>query len=98
MRDRSPVGFHLQPSGELHLGATIEELLERYRRPGRLSRGHAVHLAETPEFASLGIPYNEGFVHVVEVEGEAQRRDQAWLRELQFRYPKKSGVSSASRF
>jgi hypothetical protein len=86
MRDRRPVGFHLRPSGELHLGETVEGLLERYRRPDRLSRANAVYLAETPEFASLGIPYAQGFVHVVEAEGEVQRRDQSWLRELQFRH------------
>jgi hypothetical protein len=75
MRERRPVGFHLRPSGELYLGGTVEGLLEQYRRPAQLSRASAVYLAETPEFASLGIPYVEGFVHVIDAEGEVQRRD-----------------------
>ncbi len=86
MRERRPIDFHLRPSGELHLGETVEGLLEQYRRPDQLSRANSVYLAETPEFASLGIPYVQGFVHVVEAEGEVQRRDQSWLRELQFRH------------
>lgn len=87
MRDKKHVGFQLRPSGETHLGREIEEILERYRRPGQLGRANAVYLAETPEFASLGLQYDEGFIHVVEADGEVQRRDQAWLRELQFRHP-----------
>ena len=88
MRTKKPVGFRLKPKGGPHIDPQIEAMLEKYRKDGQISRAEAVYFAETPEFSSLGISYDEGFIHVVETPGEPQRRDQAWLRELQLRHHK----------
>jgi hypothetical protein len=88
MKTKHPIGFKLEPKGEPHIDPDVEAILAKHRRDGQIDRANAVYFAETPEFSSLGIPYDEGFIHIVEPVGETQRRDQAWLGELQLRHHK----------
>jgi hypothetical protein len=88
MKMRHPVGSKLEPKGGPHIDPEVEAILARYRRDGQIDRAHAIYFAETPEFSSLGISYDVGFIHIVEPVGETQRRDQSWLRELQLRHHK----------
>jgi hypothetical protein len=73
------MGLH-DPHGQTHPLSTLEPssvLGRRFPTPVPEGRG-ARHLRR--------IVCGRGFVHVVEAEGEVQRRDQSWLRELQFRH------------
>jgi hypothetical protein len=88
MQTKQPVGFKLQKKGGPHIAPDVEAILARHRKDGQIDRAEAVYFAETPEFSALGITYDEGFIHIVEPVGETQRRDQAWLGELQLRHHK----------
>jgi hypothetical protein len=79
----------LKPKGWPYLAPDVEAMLSNYRKEGQIDRAGAIYLAEAPQFSALGIPYDEGFIHIVEPAGETQRRDQAWLGELQLRHHKK---------
>jgi hypothetical protein len=64
----------------------VEELLERHRRPSCPDRGDSVYMREEREFSTLGVTFNEGYVHTVEPIGKVDRRDLAWIGVIQCRY------------
>ena len=76
----------LSPPGKPPLNSTIEELLDRHRPNSSIPRSEAVYLSETVEASRHGLPYDEGYVHLVEPIGEVQRRDNYWIGQLQLRY------------
>jgi hypothetical protein len=76
----------LRPSDKPHLDPAIEKLLECHRPNSSISRSEAVYLSETEEASRHGLPYDEGYVHLVEAIGEVQRRDNYWIGQLQARH------------
>jgi hypothetical protein len=94
MKTKRPIGFKLEPKGGPHTDPAVEAILARYRKDGQIDRAAGVYFAETPDFSSLGIPYDKGFIHIVEPIGEPQRRDQAWLGEIQLRHHKNAQLIS----
>lgn len=76
----------LRPSGKPHLDPAIEKLLESRRPNSSIPRSEAVYLSETVEASRHGLPYDEGYVHLVEPIGEVQRRDNNWIGQLQVRH------------
>jgi hypothetical protein len=95
MKEKHAIGCKLQPSGP-HIDPDVEAILAKHRKGDRIDRATAVYLAEKPEFSALGISYDVGFIHIVEPIGEIQRRDQAWLGELQWRHEKRGHLKQFS--
>jgi hypothetical protein len=68
--------------------ALIEEILEQRRPADCPDRGDSVYMREEREFSTVGVCYDEGYVHKVEPVGKVDQRDLAWIGVLQLRHHK----------
>jgi hypothetical protein len=66
----------------------VEELLEQQRPADCPDRGDSVYMREEREFSTMGLSYDEGYVHKVEPIGKVHRRDVAWIGVIQRRHHK----------
>ena len=85
--DRHPVGYPFKATGRKYLGDEIEALIEAHKPAEFLSRAAATYLSASEDVSRMGLDYDEGYLHVVEPVGLVERRDAAWLGELQRRLP-----------
>jgi len=82
-----PVGFVLKPQlgGYAHLPdediARVEEIIERYRPPDKISRREAVFMVADPEEIDSAGGYDD-HIYVVEPIGEVEVSDLSWYTEL----------------
>ena len=65
-REKLPLGAELRAKGGPHIDDEIEACLEKARPNGRLARVDAIYLLDHADFTKSGIPYEEGYVHLVE--------------------------------
>jgi hypothetical protein len=86
-QEKRDVGFSFKGTGSKYLGEDIETLLEENRPADRLSRSEATFVSASQDVSKMGLPYREGYLHVVEPVGKFEQRDTAWLGELQKRRP-----------
>jgi hypothetical protein len=66
----------------------VEEILEQRRPADCPDRGDSVYMREEREFSTVGVTYDEGYVHEVEPIGEVDKRDLAWIGVIQRRHHK----------
>ncbi len=64
----------------------VEDILERCRPEHMHDRGDSVYLRSEKDFSRVGVTFSEGYIHTVDPEGGAERRDLVWTGVLQFRY------------
>lgn len=64
----------------------VEEILEKQRPADCPDRGDSVYMREEREFSTVGVPYDEGYVHTVEPIGKVDKRDLAWIGVIQRRH------------
>jgi hypothetical protein len=87
----------------------VEEILEQQRPPDCPDRGDSVYMREEREFSTVGVPYDEGYVHTVVPIGRVDKRDLAWIGVIQLRqqrneqlrknlYPKLSNARVADKY
>jgi hypothetical protein len=66
----------------------VEKILEQRRPVDCPDRGDSVYMREEREFSTVGVTYNEGYVHEVEPIGRVDKRDLAWIGVIQRRHHK----------
>jgi hypothetical protein len=89
--ERSAKGDVMQGRNERPLAAKeplVEEILESRRPSLCLDRGDCVYMREEREFSTVGVPFDEGYVHEVEPIGKVDKRDNKWIGVLQLRHHK----------
>ena len=64
----------------------VEGILESRRPPECPDRGDSVYMREEREFSTVGVTFDEGYVHKVEPIGKVDKRDLAWIGVLQRRH------------
>jgi hypothetical protein len=80
------LGKPVQGTGALHLGAELEKLLEQQRPDECISRTDCVFFSDNEDPKKHGLPYDYGYLHVIEPVGPVQKRDNYWLGQLQTRH------------
>jgi hypothetical protein len=96
MREKKELGERIEARGGFHVDPKVEQFVESRQKPNQLDRSKAVYFRDDDkDFSSLGLPYDEGFVHVVEPIGTVERRDVSWLGELQKRMHNNPMVQNA---
>lgn len=76
------VGDEIHGNGRDKVDPRIEDALEARRPNGALSRRNAVFCLEHMNFSLCGVA-NPGYIYRVASSGEPQRRDFAWIGEMQ---------------
>jgi hypothetical protein len=66
----------------------VEEILEARRPPDCPDRGDSIYMREEREFSTVGVTFDEGYVHKVEPLGKVDKRDLAWIGIIQRRHHK----------
>jgi hypothetical protein len=66
----------------------VEEILEQRRPVDCPDRGDSVYMREEREFSTVGVTYDEGYVHEVEPIGKVDKRDLTWIGAIQRRHYK----------
>jgi hypothetical protein len=66
----------------------VEQILARRRPADCPDRGDSVYMRVEREFSTVGVTYDEGYVHEVEPIGKVDKRDLAWIGAIQMRYHK----------
>jgi hypothetical protein len=66
----------------------VETILEGRRPADCPDRGDSVYMREEREFSTVGVPFDEGYVHTVEPIGKVDKRDLAWIGVIQRRHHK----------
>lgn len=84
-QDKLAVGTELRSKGVPHLADAIEDVLESLRPEDKLSRSAAVYLLDHADFSKSGVPYEKGYVHLVEPVGAVQKHDAVWIGRIQRR-------------
>ncbi|MDK1378189.1 MULTISPECIES: hypothetical protein [unclassified Sinorhizobium] len=89
-REVHPVGHIFRGYGVLPLAAyaEVEDALARNRPAASPPRSDCVYMKEDLDFSSVGVDYEEGYVHTVEPQGDVERRDIYWIGVLVKRYAK----------
>ncbi len=89
-REVHPVGHIFTGNGKLPLAryAEVEDALARNRPVASPPRSDCVYMKEDLDFSSVGVDYEEGYVHKVEPKGDVERRDIYWVGVLVKRYAK----------
>jgi hypothetical protein len=64
----------------------IEDILEDQRPADCPDRGDSIYMREERVFSTVGVPYDEGYVHEVAPIGKVHKRDLAWIGVLQLRH------------
>jgi hypothetical protein len=64
----------------------VEDILEKQRPADCPDRGDSVYMREEREFSTVGVTFNEGYVHTVEPVGKVDKRDLAWIGVIQRRH------------
>lgn len=93
MNNKSPKFFHMSPNlyavgaiisgnGRDKVDARIEDELEARRDSTALSRRDSVYCLDGTDFTICGV-VSPGYIYLVEPSGELQRRDFAWVGEMQ---------------
>jgi hypothetical protein len=75
-------GDEIRGNGRDKVDARIEDELEARRPDDALSRRDAVYCLESTDFTVCGV-VEPGYIYRVEPSGEPQRRDFAWIGEMQ---------------
>jgi hypothetical protein len=65
-REKLPLGAELRAKGGPHIDDEIEACLEKARPNGKLARADAIYMLDHADFSKSGVPYEEGYVHLVE--------------------------------
>jgi hypothetical protein len=66
--------------------AHIEDILEAHRPKNCPDRGNSVYMRRDKDFATVGVPFDMGFVHTIEPLAEVFQRDLTWIGLLQRRH------------
>lgn len=82
-----PAGTVLEPRGYPFVSLKAEEILSAARPDDCIPRENSVYLSESAERKKLGVKYDGGHLHIVEVSTPTKRHDLAWTGELQRRHP-----------
>ncbi len=82
-----PAGTVIEPRGYPFVSLKAEEILSAARPADCIPRENSVYLSESAERKKLGVKYDGGHLHVVEVTTPTKRHDLAWTGELQRRHP-----------
>jgi hypothetical protein len=64
----------------------VEEILKQQRPPDCPDRADSVYMRQEREFSTVGIPYDEGYVHTVAPIGRIDKRDLTWIGVIQLRH------------
>jgi hypothetical protein len=83
--DKIPIGTGLKGKGAPHVQDEIEAVLESRRPADKLSRSEAVYMLDHTDFSKCGVPYEQGYVHVIEPSGVVQKLDGHWIGRMQRR-------------
>ena len=78
-----PIGFILKPqnTGYVHDEKEIEDIVERYRPPDKISRFQAVFMVDNPELIDYAGGY-EDFMYIVEPIGQIDKSDLSWYTDV----------------
>ena len=63
----------------------VEAILESRRPSESLDRGDSVYMREDRDFNSVGVTFDEGYIHQIEPLGKVDKRDLTWIGVLQRR-------------
>jgi hypothetical protein len=74
----------------------VEQILGQRRPDDSPDRGDSVYMREEREFSTVGVPYDEGYVHEVVPIGKVDQRDLAWIGILQRRHHKNERLRKVS--
>jgi hypothetical protein len=66
----------------------VEHILDNRRPADSPGRGDSVYMREEREFSSVGVTFDEGYIHEVEPIGKVEKRDLNWVGVLQRRHHK----------
>ena len=78
------VGFVLKPQNEYTSSPevkTLEDLFEKHRPKGKLSRSKSVFLVDDPDLIDYAGGYDD-FIYVVEPIGKVEKSDLGWYTEV----------------
>jgi hypothetical protein len=81
-----PVGEELRAKDGPHLPPMIEQMLEATRPRGKIGRAEAVFVVAIPDFTRFGLPFDQGYIHIVEAIGQVDKHDVSWIGTLQLRH------------
>lgn len=70
----------------------IEDILAGRRPHHCADRGDSIYMREEREFSTVGVTFDNGYVHTVEPIGKVDKRDLAWIGVLQRRHHKNERV------
>lgn len=84
-REKLPLGAELGAKGGPHIADEIEAYLEKARPNGKLARADAIYMLDHVDFSKSGVPYEEGYVHLVEPHEPVQKHDAQWIGRMQRR-------------
>lgn len=84
-----PVGHLFEGSGAAPLIGRFEKvevILERRRPAAKPARAESVYMREGRDFKTVGVTFDNGYVHELVPNSEVERRDLYWIGVLQSRY------------
>lgn len=94
-RVKIPSGQLLEPMGNHQLREEIESLLANTKPRNCIGRPQSIFVSEDEACERHGLPFDDGFLHQVELLGRSERRDNTWLGVLQLRLSDRPGMRTS---
>jgi len=79
-----PIGTILRPQPQFYTGDPVEDILEKFRPPNKLSRKNSIFLVDKPEDIAEASG-NSDYVYIVEPTPPLEKSDVSWWSEVQLK-------------